>query len=68
MAGEQFQKGMESGSVVADAQLGQLGAVLVDQHDVVVVLGPVDAAEDLTQPQAAGAADPSGRRRGPACG
>ncbi|WP_349345479.1 hypothetical protein [Streptomyces rapamycinicus] len=49
MAGEQFQQGVKSGAVVTDALLGQLGAVLVDQGDVVVVLGPVDPAEDLVQ-------------------
>jgi len=51
VAGEQLQEGVESGTVVADAQLGQLGAVLVDQGDVVVVFGPVDTAEDLAQPR-----------------
>jgi hypothetical protein len=51
VAGEQFQKGVESGTVVADAHLGQLSAVLVHQGDVMVVLGPVDSAEDLAQPR-----------------
>ncbi|GGX49018.1 hypothetical protein [Streptomyces chryseus] len=51
MAGEQLQQGVESSTVVADAQLGQLDAVLINQGDVVMILGPVDAAEDLAQPR-----------------
>lgn len=51
VADQQFQQGVEAGAVIADPQLGQLGAVLLHQRDVVVVLGPVDAAEDLVQPR-----------------
>jgi hypothetical protein len=51
VAGQQLQQGVEASAVVTDPQLGQLGAVLIDQRDVVVVLGPVDTAEDLAQPR-----------------
>jgi hypothetical protein len=43
--GEQPQQGGQPGCVVADPPAGQQFAVPVDQGDVVVVLGPVDAAE-----------------------
>jgi hypothetical protein len=43
--GQQLQQRGESGRVVADAALGQQGAILVDQRDVVMVLGPVNPAE-----------------------
>ena len=43
--GQQLQQRGEPGRVVADPALGQQRAVLVDQGDVVMVLGPVDPAE-----------------------
>ncbi|MCZ0999425.1 hypothetical protein O1M63_17140 [Streptomyces mirabilis] len=49
MAGQEFQQGVEAGAVVADPQLGQLAAVLVDEGYVMVPLRPVDAAEDRAQ-------------------
>jgi hypothetical protein len=45
--GEQSQQGREPGRVVADPAAGQQLAVPVRQGDVVVVLGPVDAAEHI---------------------
>jgi hypothetical protein len=39
----------EPGRIVVDPTLGHQGAVLVDQRDVVMVLGPVDSAEHRHQ-------------------
>jgi len=46
---QQLQQRSEPGRVVADPPLGQQSAVLVDQRDVVMVLGPVDSAEHRHQ-------------------
>jgi hypothetical protein len=51
--GEQLQHSGEPGGVVADAAFGDQRAVGVDQGDVVMVFGPVDATEhsqDLVPP------------------
>ena len=45
--GEQVEQGGQAGRVVADPAAGQQLAVPVHQGDVVVILGPVDAAEHL---------------------
>jgi hypothetical protein len=42
---QQVQQCGEPGRIVVDPTLGHQGAVLVDQRDVVMVLGPVDPAE-----------------------
>lgn len=39
----------EAGQVVADAALGQQPALVIDERDVMMTLGPVDPAEDLSQ-------------------
>jgi hypothetical protein len=46
---QQLQQRAEPGRVVADPPPGQQGAVLVDQCNVVMVLGPVDPAEHRHQ-------------------
>ena len=43
---EQIQQDLVAGCVVGDVALGQELAVVVDQGDVVRLLGPVDAAVD----------------------
>jgi hypothetical protein len=43
--GQHLQQRGEPGRVVTDAALGQQGAILVDQRDVVMVLGAIDPAE-----------------------
>jgi hypothetical protein len=45
VAGEHVQQGGQPGRVVADAAAGQQLPAPVDQGDVVVVFGPVDAAK-----------------------
>ena len=47
VAGEQLEQRDQSGRVVADAPAGQQLPVPARQGDVVVVLGPVDAAEHV---------------------
>ncbi len=47
MFGEQGQQRGQAGCVIADSLSGQQSAISVDQGDVVVILGPVDAAENV---------------------
>lgn len=47
MVGEQRAQRGEAGQVVGDAALGQQSPRRVDDRDVVVLLGPVDPAEDF---------------------
>lgn len=44
--GKQVHQHLVAGCVVGDASLGQHLSTLVDQHDVVVILSPVDPAVD----------------------